>query len=44
MNHFGEDILILDYIEPMDNTYDIEDRDELVEKLYDYLVDKYPFK
>ncbi len=38
-NHFGEELEVLDYIEPMENGYSIENEEDYVEALYEYLFD-----
>jgi len=41
-SHDGEKYFTLDWIEPIENSYDIENQDELIEALYEYLIAKYP--
>jgi hypothetical protein len=43
-NHFGEELEVLDYIEPIENSYSIENENDYIEALYEYLIDKVQFK
>lgn len=43
-NHLGENIETLDYLEKVDNAYQVKNADAYIEKIYDAMEEILPFK
>ena len=43
-NHFGEDFETIDYIEKVENSFEIKNEEEYIEEIYTILEDIIPFK